>query len=64
MPLFRAIPLLLNSGIFAAIAYGNSGKIEMAVCCLLATAVRGIESPALCHVVVCVLLRTWCVASS
>ena len=27
MPLFRAIPLFLNTGIFAAIGYGNSGKI-------------------------------------
>ena len=26
MPLFRAIPLFLNSGIFAAIGYGNSGN--------------------------------------
>ena len=26
MPLCRAIPLFLNSGIFAAIGYGNSGN--------------------------------------
>ena len=26
MPLFRAIPLFLNSGIFDTIGYGNSGK--------------------------------------
>ena len=26
MPLFRAILLFLNSGIFAAIGYGNSGN--------------------------------------
>ena len=46
MPLFRAIPLFLNRGIFAAIEYGTSGNFaaieEKWLCCLLATAVRGI----------------------
>ena len=27
MPLLRAIPLFFNSGIFAAIGYGNSGNV-------------------------------------
>ena len=27
MPLFRATPLFLNSGIFAAIGYGDSGNL-------------------------------------
>ena len=43
MPPFRAIQLFLNSGVFAAIGYGNSGNFAaMEEKWLLATAVRGI----------------------
>ena len=70
MSLFRAIPLFLNSGIFAAIGYGNRGNfaaVEEKWLCVVYDRQLCVESSplrAVLLVLVFVLIWTGCVASS